>query len=73
MGYASSFFAVDLDELRRAVAEHDMAVVRRVQAARPDRFGHTLHDGDPPLGEALRRIVAGEARGRGTRTSTATR
>jgi hypothetical protein len=63
MGYASSFFAVDLDELRRAVAEHDMSVVRRVQAAQPDQFGHKLHDGDPPLGEALRRIVAGEAMG----------
>lgn len=63
MGYATSFFAVDLDALRRAVAEHDLSVVERVRAAEPGRFGHTLNDGDPPLGEALRRIVAGEAAG----------
>ena len=60
MGYATTFFAVDLDELRRIVADHDMAVVRRVQAAQPDQFEHKLNADDPPLGEALRQIVAGE-------------
>ena len=63
MSYASSFFAVDLDELRRIVAEHDLSVVQRVQAAQPDQFEHKLNDGDPPLGEALRQIVAGETTG----------
>lgn len=56
--------SVDLDALRRAAAGRDLAVVERARAAEPDRFEHTLRDGDPPLGEAVRRIVAGEAAGR---------
>ena len=63
MSYATSFFAVDLDDLRRIVAEHDLSILERVQAAQPDQFEHKLHDSDPSLGEALRQIVAGEAQG----------
>jgi hypothetical protein len=61
--YAASFFAVDLDALRRIVAEHDLSILERVQTAEPDQFEHKLQDGDPSLGEALRQIVAGEASG----------
>jgi hypothetical protein len=60
MSYTSSFFAVDLEELRRLVAAHDLSVVQRVQAAEPDQFEHKINEGDPTLGEALRQIVAGE-------------
>jgi hypothetical protein len=63
MSYATSFFAVDLEDLRRIVAEHDLSALERVQAAQPDQFEHKLHDDDPSLGEAIRQIVAGEARG----------
>ena len=63
MSYATSFFAVDLDGLRRVVAEHDLSTLERVRAAEPDQFEHKLQDGDPSLGEALRQIVAGEAQG----------
>ncbi len=62
MSCATSLFAVDLDEIRRTVAERDMSVVRRAQAAHPDEFDHMLGDG-LPLGEALRRIVGGEVEG----------
>lgn len=60
MSCATSLVAVDLDALRRAVAGHDMSVVERARAAHPDEFEHTL-GGDVPVGEALRRVVAGEA------------
>jgi hypothetical protein len=63
MSYATSFFAVDLEELRRIIAEHDLTVIERVRAAQADQFDHKLQDSDPSLGEALRRIVTGEARG----------
>lgn len=62
MGYSTSLFAVDLEELRRIVADHDLDVVRRVQAAQPDRFEDKLNAGDPSLGEALRQIVVGETK-----------
>ncbi|MCC2668630.1 MAG: hypothetical protein K0Q72_1101 [Armatimonadetes bacterium] len=63
MSYTTTLFAVDLEELRRIVREHDVSVLERVQAAQPDQFEHQLNNGDPSLGEALRQIIAGDVRG----------
>lgn len=59
MSYASVFFAVDIDELARVVADHDTSVIDRIKIASPQQFVQTLNDGDPSRGEALTHIIEG--------------
>lgn len=59
MGYSTMMFGVDLDQIQRAVAEHDIRVVAAAKEANPEAYDHKLDDSDPTAGEALHTIITG--------------
>ncbi len=62
MGYSTMMFGVDLDQIQRAIAEHDQSVIETVRKADPEEFESQLDDDDPTVGQALQEIINGESR-----------
>ena len=61
MGYSTIMFGVDLEQIRAAIADQDLAAVAAAREEDPEEFDSTLDDGEPTVGEALRALILGEA------------